>query len=197
MRSPDYKLVKDLQQEDIAAFDALYHKYHLAVYRNILKITKDTGAAEDILQEVFTRLWEKRQKINPEQSVAGWLFVISFNLSVNYTKRRLREQVVHKKILFNPVPEEHLTGSLVLHKEQYQLLEKAIEQLSPQKRKIINLCKLQGKTYEEAAAELQISRHTVKEHLSAAMVSLNKYVQKHANHAYMTAILFLIGSTNL
>jgi RNA polymerase sigma-70 factor (ECF subfamily) len=62
-------------------------------------------------------------------------------------------------------------------------MKQAIDQLSPQKRKIVTLCKLEGKTYEEAAGELNISRNTVKEHLSAAMVNLNEYVRKNATHA--------------
>src|SRR3954466_9499324 len=92
MRNLDSELIVQLQQSQIMAFDALYWKYHEPVYRNILKFTKDTVAAEDILQEVFTRLWEKRATIKSDQSVAGWLFVVSFNLSVNHTRKKLREQ---------------------------------------------------------------------------------------------------------
>jgi len=183
MRNLDSELIMKLQQSQVTAFDALYWKYHEPVYRNILKFTKDPVVAEDILQEVFTRLWEKRLVINSDQSVAGWLFVVSFNLSVNHTRKRLREQTAHKK-LFAVAPEnELLPVGLQLYEEQYRLMKQAIDQLSPQKRKIVTLCKLEGKTYEEAAGELNISRNTVKEHLSAAMVNLNEYVRKNATQA--------------
>jgi len=183
MRNLDSELIMKLQQSQVTAFDALYWKYHEPVYRNILKFTKDPVVAEDILQEVFTRLWEKRLAINSDQSVAGWLFVVSFNLSVNHTRKRLREQTAHKK-LFAVAPEnELLPVGLQLYEEQYRLMKQAIDQLSPQKRKIVTLCKLEGKTYEEAAGELNISRNTVKEHLSAAMVNLNEYVRKNATQA--------------
>jgi RNA polymerase sigma factor (sigma-70 family) len=196
MSRPDPILVEQLHRHDISAFDTLFKKYHLAVYRNILKLTKDATAAEDILQEAFIRLWEKRLQLDPTQSVAGWLFVISFNLSINYSKQKLREQVIHKKLSINPFQQEGLDSVSTLTEEQYRLLEKAIEQLSPQKRKIINLCKLEGKTYEEAAAELKISRHTVKEYLSAAMASLNDYVRKHASHVTVPFLLLWIGHYN-
>jgi RNA polymerase sigma-70 factor (ECF subfamily) len=196
MRRLDPELVAHLQANDISAFDALYGKYHQAVYRNIVKLTKDAIAAEDLLQEVFVRLWEKRMQLNSGQSVAGWLFVISFNLSVNYTRKILRQQTMHKKLLVDHVHSESLIGGFSLQEEQYHLLERAIEQLPPQKRKVVSLCKLEGKTYEEAAAELKISRHTVKEHLSTAMVYINNYVQKNADHAYVAVFLLWLNSYN-
>jgi RNA polymerase sigma-70 factor (ECF subfamily) len=58
---------------------------------------------------------------------------------------------------------------------QINILEKAIALLSPQKRKVFELCKLQGRTYEEASAEMGISKHTVKEYLSGAMASIKEY----------------------
>jgi RNA polymerase sigma-70 factor (ECF subfamily) len=179
MKSPDSKLVVKLRAGDVSAFDSLYWRYYQVVYRNILKLTKDPLVAEDILQEVFIRLWEKRMDINFEQPVVNWIFVISFNLSIDYTRKKLREQELHRKLLSvsDTIP---LNPSV--YEEYYQLLKRAIDQLSPQKQKIVKLCKLEGKTYEEAAAELQISRHTVKEYLSAAMASLSEYVRQHAHH---------------
>src|SRR3990170_3512483 len=99
MISSNAELVVRLHKNDVSAFDALYWEYHQAIYRNILKFTKDQVATEDILQEVFTKLWEKRFDIDPAQSVAGWLFVISFNLSVNYTRKKLRIHTMHKNLL--------------------------------------------------------------------------------------------------
>jgi len=179
MKSPDSKLVARLRAGDVSAFDSLYWQYHQVVYRNIVKLTKEPVVAEDILQEVFIRLWEKRHEINYEQPVANWIFVISFNLSIDYTRRKLREETLHRKLMASS---EEVSQYVFEYDEYYQLLKHAIEQLSPQKQKIVRLCKLEGKTYEEAAAELQISRHTVKEYLSAAMASLSDYVRQHANN---------------
>lgn len=189
MGNLDTELIMRLQRGQVAAFDALYWKYQEPVYRNILKFTKDPLVAEDILQEVFAKLWEKRSAIDADQSVAGWLFVVSFNLSVDHTRKRLRDLTAHKK-LFNVVPENvFLPVGPALYEEQYRLLQQAIDQLSPQKRKIVTLCKLEGKSYEEAAGELNISLNTVKYHLSAAMVNLNEYVRKNATHTSLVALI--------
>lgn len=189
----DAELVVRLQQGDVQAFDTLYWKYHQAVYRNIFKFVKEPAVAEDILQEVFSKLWEKRQEINTNQSVAAWLFVISFNLSVNYIRKKLREQTMHKKLLSLENDDDLAIDRKNIHEEQYHLLEEAIAQLSPKKRKIVTLCKLEGKTYDEVANELKISRNTVKEHLSAAMVKLNDYIQKNSEHKYILLLLLFLS----
>lgn len=190
MNTLDAVLVERLHENEVAAFDTLYWKYHEVVYRNILKLVKEAVVAEDILQEVFIKLWEKRQEIKASQSVAGWLFVISFNLSVNYTRKKLREQTFHQKLLSLGPGEDAGPERKVMQEVQYHLLEQAIAELSPQRRRIVTLCKLEGKTYDEVAHELNISRNTVKEHLSAAMVKLNDYIQKNAEHKYV--LLFLL-----
>jgi len=191
MNTQDAELVVRLQQDEVNAFDTLYWKYHQAVYRNIFKFVKEQIITEDILQEVFAKLWEKRKEINPSQSVAGWLFVISFNLSVDYVRKKLREQTIHKELLNLDFDDDYSLDRKNVYEDQYQLLEKAIAQLSPKKRKIVTLCKLEGKTYDEVAQELNISRNTVKEHLSIAMVKLNDYIQKNKEHNKYI-VLFLL-----
>ncbi|KAA2239990.1 RNA polymerase sigma-70 factor [Chitinophaga agrisoli] len=190
MNTIDAVLVERLHANEVAAFDTLYWKYHEVVYRNILKLVKDPAVAEDILQEVFIKLWEKRQDVKASQSVAGWLFVISFNLSVNYTRKKLREQTLHQKLVALDTDDGLALDRKAVKEVQYHLLEQAIAELSPQRRRIVTLCKLEGKTYDEVASELNISRNTVKEHLSAAMVKLNDYIQKNAEHKYI--VLFLL-----
>ncbi|PSL47525.1 RNA polymerase sigma-70 factor (ECF subfamily) [Chitinophaga niastensis] len=189
----DAELVLRLHNDEVSAFDSLYWKYHQAVYRNIFKFVKDAVTTEDILQEVFARLWEKRQDINAEQSVSGWLFVISFNMCVTYVRKKLREQTLHKNIFLSDTDDEVALERKNMDEEQYHLLEKAIATLSPKKRTIVTRCKLEGKTYDEVAKELNISRNTVKEHLSAAMIKLNDYMQRNGDHKYIVLLLLFLN----
>ncbi|SEO03177.1 RNA polymerase sigma-70 factor, ECF subfamily [Mucilaginibacter gossypiicola] len=185
----DKDLVFRLHDDDIGAFDMLYQKYHQAIYRNIFKLTKDDDIARDILQDVFVALWEKRVDINPDQSVSGWLFVLSFNKSVSYLRKKVRETTVVNTM---PFSEMEADGSDVqLLDEQYYLLQQAINQLSPQRRKVFTLCKLEGKTYEEAAEKLNLSKHTVKEYLGHAVVAVKNHIKE--NHAeWKTAGVMLV-----
>ena len=165
-----------LAKGDRHAFDAIYRQYFYAVYRNSLKITREVNAAEDIVQEVFIALWQKRETIDTKRSVGSWLFVVCYNKSVNFLKRKLKESLVHQQL-------QQLTSDsgeeVIYYNLQWEMLEEAIAQLSPQKRKVFELCKLQGKSYEETAAALHPSKHTVKEYLSAAVSFVKEYVHQH------------------
>ena len=82
-----------------------------------------------------------------------------------------------------------------LTEEQLVVIEKAVDQLSPQKRKVFELCKIQRRTYEKAAEELHISKYTVKEYLSEAMISIKKYVGQHPTHAGIVIYFLSFAST--
>lgn len=174
--SIETELLLRLVQNDIKAFDELYWKYQKAVYQNVLKLTKDNALAEDIVQEVFISLWEKRHTIDTSRSVSGWLFVSSYNRSVNALKKKLHESLTPVQI--DQISDEPGIESR-LEDAQINLLEKAIKELPPQKRRVFELCKLQGKTYEEAARQMNISKHTVKEYLSAAVSFIKEFVRQH------------------
>src|SRR5690606_17930644 len=136
----------------------LYLKYHQAIYKNIIKLTRDQEAAKDILQDVFFKLWENRHKISLEQSLSGWLFVVSYNQSISYLRKSLRESTVQNKILSQSALQD-IYDQPPLVEDQYRLMYMAIENLSPQKRKVLELCKIEGMSYEEAAKTLNISKH--------------------------------------
>lgn len=163
---------------DVDAFDRIYWKYQHAVYRNALKLARGESEAEDILQEVFISLWEKREAIDPTRSVAGWLFVASYNRSVNVLKKKLRESLAIDNLSFEETDQEAKSESEIVSL-QINLLNEAISKLPKQKRRVFELCKLQGKTYEEAAHEMNISKHTVKEYLSEAIHFIKEYANQH------------------
>lgn len=188
----DSDLVIKLHNDDARAFDELYWKYHRAIYSNILKLTKNSEAARDILQDVFCKLWEKRMDIDSRQSVSGWLFVLSFNQSVNYIRKKLREAVTQQTSItaLSDIPDN---GVPDLSEDPYHLLELAVLQLSPQKRKVFTLCKMEGKSYETAAQEMNISKHTVKEYLSLAITSVKSFIKDPKGCSETALILYFLN----
>ena len=170
-----------LRKNDISAFNTLYWRYHTAIYANALKLLKDPVIAEDIVQDVFITLWEKRHLIDPSQDIAGWLFVVCHHKSVDQLKRKLRQAIAEK--VLKPLIEDPHIFDIDIEEEQIGAIEKAVGQLSPQKRKVFELCKVQHRTYENAAEEMHISKYTVKEYLADAIVSIKKYMGQHPTHA--------------
>ena len=183
-----------LRNDDISAFNTLYWEYHAAVYANTLKLIKDPAIAEDIVQDVFVTLWGKRHSIDPEQDIAGWLFVVSHHKTVDQLKRKLKQALAQKDLSI--VTEDHsIVVNAALKEEQLNAIEEAMDHLSPQKRKVFELCKVQGRTYKKAAEELHISKYTVKEYLSEALVSIKKYVGEHPRQTGI--IIYFLAFTSV
>jgi RNA polymerase sigma factor (sigma-70 family) len=169
------ELAVRLRNGDLEAFNTLYWKYHTALYLNVIRLTKDPGLAEDIVQEVFIKLWEKKHTLKEEESISGWLFTVSYHKAVDVLKQRLKEAAVIKLLT---IPQEDPEKANVTEK-QIDMLNRALEHLSPQKSRVFTLCKVEGKSYEQASVQLNISKHTVKEYLSEAIKSVKIYLNNH------------------
>lgn len=186
------ELLSRLLLDDIDAFDALYWHYQKAVFYNVMKLIHDVTISEDIVQEIFINLWEKRHLVGRSETIGGWLFVSSYNRTVNALKRKLRNSVALKNLSLTLSTDDDLTDISSL---QLSILEKALTTLSSRKKQVFELCKLQGKTYEQAAMELQISKHTVKEYLTDAMLGIKEYIKDHPDlNAGTMTILMAISS---
>lgn len=188
-KNPEERLlIALLIQGERDAFDEIYWKYQKAIYHNALRITRDEAVAQDVVQEVFISLWERRQLINPEFSLGGWLFVSSYNRSVNILRRKLRESLVLDKISNEEIDDDAISEIIDF---QLEILDKAVSVLSPQKRRAFQLCKLEGKSYKEAAAEMKISQNTLKEYLSGALLAIKEYAKTHpVYHAVIISLFF-------
>jgi RNA polymerase sigma-70 factor (family 1) len=184
----DLKLIVRLIAGDEKAFDLLYHKYHVAIYRNIIKLVKNDAHAQDILQDVFFTLWDKRGTIDAQKPVANWLFVVSYNKSITHLRKTANACVLFDEML-SDVPDE--TYEPHISEEQLTFIEAAVNRLSPQKKRVFELCKIEQKTYEQVARELGISRHTVKEYLSDAVASLKLQVKNHIDERTLILLVIL------
>lgn len=183
------ELVTLLQMDNVKAFDQLYWTYYGPVYRNSLKLVKDREEAENIVQEVFLTLWEKRSCLDPEKPLSNWLFVVSYNKSITHIKKTLKQALMFKQVENEILlPEE---PEFFLKEARLKILDEAFMSLSPQKRKVFDLCKLQGKSYEESARELNISRHTVKEYLSHAVKTIKEYAEQHP-HGHIEVVYIMV-----
>lgn len=172
-----------------SAFKSLYDRYHHALYRKTFQILQSTSETEDIIQEAFIILWEKRQEIDTARPLGPWLFTVTFNRAVNSLKKKLREKSRTAAAAEIQAAQE----DLVLLETRWQILEAAISQLSPQKKRVFQLCKMEGRTYEETSQLMGISRYTVKEYLGEVMHSIRDYVSKHMVADTTLAFLLLIN----
>ena len=170
----DEQLLQWIQNDVEDAFYALYEKYHRAIYLNIIRLIKSNQEAEDILQEVFCRLWQKRHTLQADHSIGGWLFKVSYHLAIDYLRNTLKR---HKAIeQFCETDDQEISTGVI--EMQWTVMEEAIQKLSLQKRKVFTLCKLEGKSYENAADELGLTKNTVSGYLKEAIAFIRLYVQR-------------------
>jgi len=176
-------LLQKIKEGEEAAFSALYERYHAVLYRNVIKLLHSPAEAQDIVQEVFIALWEQRSSLDLSRPVNGWLFTLSYHRTINHLRKKLREESKTQLIADLSYAETQPFVDERLVESQWQLMQEAVDQLSPQKKKVFQLCKLEGMSYENAARELGLSRHTVGEYLQEAMAFIREYVRRHPFHS--------------
>lgn len=185
-------LIIRLADGDNAAFDELYHLYSKPVYLRLRFLVKDADVADELLQELFMRVWTYRANLDPQKSFRAYLFTIAQNLVYNYFRKLASDQALIRNLILNQV-DYYLSGDELLEiKEAGQLLQKAIDQLSPQRRQVFQLCKLEGKSYEETGKIMGISIATVNSHMTQSLQSIRSYLLKHQDIA-----LLLLSFTGL
>ena len=183
----EQELLQQVAAGDEHAFSTLYERYHYPLYRNVFRLVQSEEETKDIIQEIFISLWENRARLSADRPINGWLFTLSYNKSVNYLKKKLRQEA--KTDLGASIAEEPQDAELP--DIQWQLLEEAVSRLSPRKRRVFELCKLEGKTYDQAALELGLSKHTVGEYLQDAMAFIREYVRQHPSYGASALALFV------
>jgi RNA polymerase sigma-70 factor (family 1) len=176
-KSSDEELLILLRDDDRLAFSAIYDRYYKDVYRYLYILVKVPEIAEDLSHEAFLKIWEVRQQLKIDRSFKGYLFRLCHNKAVDMHKKIAAEQVLMDRVLqqyeMNPVVEQYSQKQL----EQYDaLVEEALDSLSPQRRKVFEMCKKEKKSYEEVARELHISPNTVKAHMSTILSLLRNFI---------------------
>lgn len=185
------QIIKGIVEGDVKAFEAVYLKYSKPLYRYIQSITKNEEQSFDILQMTFIKVWNGREQINLEKSFQSYLYHIANNLSIDYLRQvaknlRKQEEIWNNSMIYGlSVEEEYLI------KEKNKIIDQVIEQLPLQQQRVFRLCKLEGYSYAEAAAILQVSASTVSNHLTAAVKSVRELLMNNKNHLYF--ILFIIN----
>jgi RNA polymerase sigma-70 factor (ECF subfamily) len=186
-------LVARLRNSNDAAFQAIYQQYHHAVFANITRIIKRQQEAEDILQDVFIALWEGRFKLTAEQSIPGWLFTTSYYKTLSHIRKTLKQSIVPLPDLPLEIAQEEEDGSAEeAYMGKLSVITNAMELLPPRKRTAFQLCRLEGKTYEEVADILEISVDSVRDYVKTASTFIRKQILQ-KNPGMSALSLFLIS----
>lgn len=163
-------LLLKLRDGDQHAFTLLYDRYKSKITVRLFAILKVDELVEDTLQELFYRVWEKRQSIDPEQPIIGYLFRVAANLANDHFRKLARDRKLATSIEF-PITDNNMDNAY--QKELDEALYNLIEQLPQQRKKVFLLCKFENMSYDEVGTLLGISTNAVKDHV----VKANKFLK--------------------
>jgi RNA polymerase sigma-70 factor (ECF subfamily) len=183
-------LLARLHNNDERAFNKLYSTCFRPIYRRVFSLVKDEAIADELVQDLFLKLWQNREDIDPQQSFEAYLFTIAQHLVYDHFRRIAKNKRLVARLLLNAT-DYYLHSDILLEtKESRELLQKAIDQLSPQRREVFTRCKIEGKTYEETGLELGISVPTVNSHMTQSMKLVREYLLKNQDIALVFLLFF-------
>ena len=166
-----------LIQGDELAFEKIYRLYSPGLYGKLLKLLKSVPQTEEILQDVFLKIWDYRASIDPEKSFRAFLFKIAENKAYDFFRKAARDKKFEAELIALSTLNYLALEEFVAGDEKSVLLENAIHKLPPQRQQVFRLCKLEGKSYREVSELLGISLSTISDHIVKATKSVRDHLE--------------------
>lgn len=174
-----------------SAFRELFTRYHPFVYAFARKITRSDDLAMEVVQDVFLKIWLHREGLIKIENFKAYLNRIVRNHCFNVLRKLANESRAIAASWDDGQLEDHATIEKLEYNEVQQILEDALETLSPQQKKVYQLCHQEGLKYEEAALEMGISSQTVHAYMKDALRKIRDHFRKHAiSYTLFFAALF-------
>lgn len=171
----EHELLKRIAADDKDAYREVFARYWDAVYSAALLLTRTPEIAEDIAQDIFVMLWEKRAQLVQVEKLEPYLFISARNL-IYSRLRKLASQETYRQYLRDYLQEQAATGAEARaeFRELEGAIHAAIRQLPPQQQKAFRLSRFEGLAHDEIAAAMGVSRVTIKSYIVQALASLRK-----------------------
>jgi RNA polymerase sigma-70 factor (family 1) len=176
--SSERDLVLALQKGDEGAFETIYGLYSQRLFGRLLKLVKTEAQAQEILQDVFIKLWQHRHSLDAEKSFRSFLFRIAENKVYDFFRKAARDKLMQANLISLATTNYINIEDYTREEENLKLLYKAIESLPPQRQQVFRLCKLEGRSYKEVSELLGISLSTISDHIVKATKAIKEFFYK-------------------
>jgi len=179
-------LVHNLAKGNLLAFNTLYKEYSGRLYRFALGYLKSKDEAEELVQEVFTIIWEKRKDLKKELSFKSFLFTIAFNI----IRKHFRTKTYLADYLKTEMGDnlDMQTSQKITYDSLYKFITELVNQLPARRKEIFIKSRFNGLTIKEISEEMKISHKTVENQLTDAL----KFIRTNLNRESISGILFFI-----
>ncbi|MGM9508858.1 RNA polymerase sigma factor [Larkinella sp. GY13] len=188
---PLVKWIEDLRSGDRIAFEHIYYQFESKLFQFALKFTGNRDEAEEVVQEVFVRLWERRHFIDPSRNFDGYLFRITRNIVYNHARHRAYEMAYFKYLDNNYNHTDNLTENRMDFEELQHVLEEIFNDLPPVRKQIFIMSRIEGLSNAEIAEALQTSTSNIENHIYKALRTIRQKFEKY-RIIYMIEVPILI-----
>ncbi len=184
------KAIESLAEGNADAFTQLFNCYNGAIYRVALRFLKSPEMAEEVVQEVFLKVWLRRKDMVAAVNFEAYLFTMARNLVFDRIKQ-LAKEVAAKSEFTRAVKPTEAADQPLVEKQYEELLQDAVDRLPPQQKQVFRLARVEGLSHQAIAEQLHLSRLTVKSHMAKALQAIRQNLQRHITMISLLAMATL------
>lgn len=157
------------------AFQELFERYGPRIYQFSYSYLKNGEDAEELVQDVFLKIWEKRDSLDDSKNIKSFIFKVAVNAIYDFIRRKNIESAYKDFAEANFEKQPNSTWHQVIFSEMLANLDRLVKQMPPERQKIFRLSREDGLTSEEIARKLNLSKRTVENQLYRAIALLKKH----------------------
>ncbi len=189
----EHLLLQQIAERDENAFKSLFDLYKDRLFLYINGIIKSKEVSEEIVMDVFLKIWLGKEIVNQIENFDAFLFRVAYNKSIDFLRSAARDPKLRDLVWHEMQVEGGLNADQqVITREYEKKLREAIGQLSPQRRLVYQMSREKGFSHLDIARQLQLSKHTVSNHIVESQRFIRSYLIRHLDIAVLL-LSFMIG----
>ncbi len=186
----DADLTRRVKSGEKEAYQALFERYAPKIYHFALSYLKSTADSEELVQDVFLKVWEKREILDATQNIKAFVFKIAINTIYDFIRRKNIENAFQEFSKANYAADSNNTWDTLIFEEMQTTINSLVAQMPEQRKKIFKLSKNKGLSNDEIAQELNLSKRTVENQLYRALLFLKEHLRNESAIALLFFFLF-------
>jgi RNA polymerase sigma-70 factor (ECF subfamily) len=185
----DEEMMQEIKADNMFAFDTLYKKYSRRVFKFAVSILKSADESENIVQDVFLKLWENRHEIEKSSSVKSYVFTVTYNSAISLLRKKTSEKRFMEYLKTLQHPDHESVIPQIEYNEFSAKLVQIINALPVRQKEIYLLQREEGLKYQEIAEKLNISVNTIETHMSRALKTIRERL---GNYSLVLALFYYL-----